>query len=50
LKTKFFNLEIFKEIQDDKFIARDWRTWLTYLHLQSIKLKTTQFLHPFGII
>jgi hypothetical protein len=23
LKTKFFNLEIFKEIQDDKFITRD---------------------------
>jgi hypothetical protein len=50
LKTKFFNLEIFKEIQDDKFISRGWWTWLTYLHLQSIKLKSTQFLHPFGII
>ncbi len=50
LKTKFFNLKIFKEIQDDKFFTRDWQTWLTYLHLQSIKLKSTQFLHPFGII
>jgi hypothetical protein len=50
LKTKFFNLEIFKEIRDDKFITRHRQTWLTYMHLQSIKFKSTQFLHHFGII